>query len=546
MRRSRAIAAGVAVLAATIAVGVASSPAAADAPVALIDDPCDLVSWISGGGVAVLTADITLDGTAACPDGLGHILSPTSLTIGEANWAEVDLNGLTLTLDAIRVFAGQEFVISNSAAADRLGQVIASSSFSAGIGTESGDAGTIVIEGSNVLVQATGGPGSPGIGGGQGGGGGLLLVQGGAMVSATGGAGAPGIGVAGTVQIDAGFVEANGTGGAPGIDAVALTTGGTLCVNGHLDDTSTCHVAAGPGATGGTGINAVSTTISGGTVIAFGGPSGGPGLAWSGDGGTPSVSVLGGTLTATASAFGYAGIQGMAVEVNGGNVAATGGPGYGGDGGAAIGSSVAVPEQAGSITIWGSVAPGSTVDDGVSGIGSYSAPISWPGPVYSSGQKVEYRVTGSTGVVGTISIARLPLSGESWSPLAIGASASTPAPGDAIALELAGFEPLEPIEVEIHSTPVHVGTVVSSMSGHASMSVTIPSALPPGAHTIVATGTLSGHVASFAITVGLPATGAEHAPIATLALLMVLAGIAACLPAAIRRRIPLRTEGPPR
>jgi hypothetical protein len=77
----------------------------------------------------------------------------------------------------------------------------------------------------------------------------------------------------------------------------------------------------------------------------------------------------------------------------------------------------------------------------------------------------------------------------------------TPRPGQKDATRVPGFTPNETVNVTLHSTPVHLGTVKADSSGIANATVTIPRDAPAGAHHLIFTGAKSGHVVSIPITV---------------------------------------------
>ncbi len=73
--------------------------------------------------------------------------------------------------------------------------------------------------------------------------------------------------------------------------------------------------------------------------------------------------------------------------------------------------------------------------------------------------------------------------------------------GGSITLTGAGFQPGETVTIELHSTPVQIGTTVASANGTINGAVTVPAGTAAGAHTIVVTGASSGVTASTPITV---------------------------------------------
>ncbi|WP_082013768.1 phosphatase PAP2 family protein [Microbacterium hominis] len=99
----------------------------------------------------------------------------------------------------------------------------------------------------------------------------------------------------------------------------------------------------------------------------------------------------------------------------------------------------------------------------------------------------------------------------------------------------AGFQPGETVTIELHSTPVRLGTAVASATGTISATVTVPAGTPAGAHTIVLSGASSGVTAATPITVtaasstgALATTGSSTLPVLVALLaagVFVLAGL---------------------
>jgi hypothetical protein len=71
--------------------------------------------------------------------------------------------------------------------------------------------------------------------------------------------------------------------------------------------------------------------------------------------------------------------------------------------------------------------------------------------------------------------------------------------GGSYRLDINNFQPGETVGVVLFSAPYQLGTFVTDASGHASTTVTLPTDLPDGSHTVVATGD-KGSTASFGFT----------------------------------------------
>lgn len=88
-----------------------------------------------------------------------------------------------------------------------------------------------------------------------------------------------------------------------------------------------------------------------------------------------------------------------------------------------------------------------------------------------------------------------------------GSAVSSLVGGQQFFVEVTGFAPVSTVEATLYSTPVRVGTGVTDGSGAARFSVTIPSSLASGAHTLVVSGFGSAGQTAFAA-VGVTAPGA--------------------------------------
>jgi hypothetical protein len=81
------------------------------------------------------------------------------------------------------------------------------------------------------------------------------------------------------------------------------------------------------------------------------------------------------------------------------------------------------------------------------------------------------------------------------------ASTVTPEPGQSDTTAAPGFADGETVNVTLHSTPVHLTSVIASTAGLATAKVTIPKATAAGQHHLIFTGATSHHVVTIPITV---------------------------------------------
>ena len=121
----------------------------------------------------------------------------------------------------------------------------------------------------------------------------------------------------------------------------------------------------------------------------------------------------------------------------------------------------------------------------------------------------------------------------------LAASTQNPTGGGAFTVVGSGFLPGESVDLVLHSDPYSLGTVRANSTGQFSDVVDLPASFS-GAHTITATGEISGRVASISITIGsstgtvaaggnsggggLPNTGAAVIGISSLGVMFLLVG----------------------
>lgn len=103
-------------------------------------------------------------------------------------------------------------------------------------------------------------------------------------------------------------------------------------------------------------------------------------------------------------------------------------------------------------------------------------------------------------------------------------------PGSSLVVEASGFTPGEQVRVELHSTPVVLGSATVDAAGNLSLTVTIPTTTTVGSHSIVVIGEASGLEGRASITISmvppLPKTGGVAASLLVIGLLGAAAGTA--------------------
>lgn len=154
------------------------------------------------------------------------------------------------------------------------------------------------------------------------------------------------------------------------------------------------------------------------------------------------------------------------------------------------------------------------------------------------GQRITVQVTGA--LAGYTSASALSLPTEPIQPgsATVREPDGVPRPGSTITVHAAGFEPGETVRVELHSTPVLLGTTVAGSDGTISVDVALPAGTAHGSHTIVATGTTSGRVVTIALSVAetLAFTGTDPRPALAAAAALTGLGALVVASAALRRR----------
>jgi hypothetical protein len=106
-------------------------------------------------------------------------------------------------------------------------------------------------------------------------------------------------------------------------------------------------------------------------------------------------------------------------------------------------------------------------------------------------------------------------------PVAAGASATITADG---------FDPGEPVIVQLFSVPITIATLSASSTGMLNATITIPADTSAGSHQLVATGAISGRTRSATLTVTansrLPVTGIGATAVPVIAIALLVAGLA--------------------
>ena len=113
------------------------------------------------------------------------------------------------------------------------------------------------------------------------------------------------------------------------------------------------------------------------------------------------------------------------------------------------------------------------------------------------------------------------------------ASVSAVTAGGSVTLRAVGFAPGEQVDVSLHSTEVALGTFTADAAGAVEGDITVPADVEPGHHTIVMVGQTSGTLVEVPIEVlpvvvddpnQLPATGSPSAPLASVAVALLVGG----------------------
>ena len=495
----------------------------------------------------------------------------------------LDLNGHSLTINTtgaanfapISVGQGASLTINDTSNGSGHLTVTAATSLGAGVeaagiggyadGTQSNDAGTIIINGG--VINATGGSGA-GIGGY--GAGGSVTIHGGKVTASSpssgGGAGigggenhsTTGLTDGGLITITGGEVVATGYNGA-GIGGGWSGRTGTVVISGGKV-TANAFGGAGigngyePPSTGPFG----SVTISGGDVTAesqgFGAGIGGGDEDYD-HGGMPNISISGGTVQATGSSaagigVGYQGqVPGGVITLSGGTITAQGdlgGAGIGGNsgsgvptpqilftgcvsslqatggtnpssdgGGAGLGGGANNPPNnaGGAVTVVGTMASGSSTSGGSGASSSSGGLAPGLGSTLTFNGNPAYLVTTSssngaagTGAGGTFTMSCVvPISALTLTPgFAVGSLAAN-AP-----LTLSGqhLQASSAWTATIQSTPVVFANGITNSSGNFSQAANLPASILPGAHIITLAGTkLSSGQISVVLYITVDATG---------------------------------------
>lgn len=119
---------------------------------------------------------------------------------------------------------------------------------------------------------------------------------------------------------------------------------------------------------------------------------------------------------------------------------------------------------------------------------------------------------------------------------------NTVAPGESVTISLGGFRPNSQVTVTIESTPVTLGTFRADSGGNVNATVTIPSSLSVGDHTLKVTGvspTGASRVVSQDVAVTAtgtsPLTGTRAIPLVALGAVLIVLGLTTVLVLRSRR-----------
>jgi hypothetical protein len=133
----------------------------------------------------------------------------------------------------------------------------------------------------------------------------------------------------------------------------------------------------------------------------------------------------------------------------------------------------------------------------------------------------------------------------------INTNATAVPPGGSLTVSGNNFFPGGSVSIVLHSTPVSVGGATVNANGSFSVSVSIPSATPPGAHTIIAsdsegdsastgltvTGSSAGGATPATATPDLPFSGADIAALSGVGAIALALGGMLILTSRRRRRV---------
>jgi pSer/pThr/pTyr-binding forkhead associated (FHA) protein len=97
-------------------------------------------------------------------------------------------------------------------------------------------------------------------------------------------------------------------------------------------------------------------------------------------------------------------------------------------------------------------------------------------------------------------------------PVASGAQLKA---GDTVTLSGTGFQPNETVSVILQSTPVTLKTVAASATGNVTVTVTLPTNLAAGAHSLTLRGALASVVFPFTVAAAAPSATPGASPTAT-------------------------------
>jgi hypothetical protein len=319
----------------------------------------------------------------------------------------------------------------------------------------------------------------------------------------------------------------NGRGGAGGSAGSAGSGSGGFVLGGGDPGTDSAGGAGGVSIAG-SGSDGVLAT--GGSSIFSTGGAGGGGLYGGGSGAATSVGGIGGAGGGGGSSYAPDGTVGTAPDVPA-SVTISYQPPI-----VLTTTTSTIPVSTGAqFVLTGQDATGASVDVSASAVLTISPDGSCSGTTCIPADPGPHTVTAT--LRDLTALASLTATAASTPPMPeVLLSSSSVQAGGSLTVTGTGFADSTTLSVELHSTPVTLGTITTTDTGAFSINVTIPSDTSVGTHDILVGGTQYAtlQVTAASSPAGLPVTGVDASGVMPFAALLIVVGLA--LVAARRRR----------